>query len=239
MKSRTSTLDVYSSGANLGALSQEAGGRHWFTYRPDYSGPALSLSMPSTTRRWGPDRVEPFIAGLVPDDSLVREHLAREHDVVGGNPFSLLSVIGQDCAGAVQFLAPGKTPDTFSELRPVAEADITARLTRITGPSAGNWLAGREHWSLAGMQAKIALHQDPGSGRWFETLGSALTTHIIKPAGPLPQHAVNEVLCLRALSELGIPTAQTDLHMFGDIPSVVSTRWDRTTGVTSSSVVYL
>lgn len=230
----TNELDVFLLGTHAGRLSQEKGGKHWFTYLDGYTGPALSLSMPTTSRRWGPERVEPFITGLIPDDHRVLEQIAREHDLVAGNPFSLLKVLGRDCAGAVQFLPSGQTPDMESSLRPVTEDEIADRLARISGPSAESWLAGREHWSLAGVQAKIALHRDPHTGAWSEALGAAPTTHIIKPAGPLPQHALNEVLCLRSLSWLGVPAARTELHDFGGIPAVVSARWDRRTTSTGS-----
>ncbi|WP_081803719.1 HipA N-terminal domain-containing protein [Corynebacterium glyciniphilum] len=35
--------------------------------------------------------------------------MARDHDVSARNPFSLLSAIGRECAGAVQFLPRPRT----------------------------------------------------------------------------------------------------------------------------------
>ena len=51
----TNELDVFLLGTHAGCLSQEKGGKHWFTYLDGYTGPALSLSMPTTSRRWAPN----------------------------------------------------------------------------------------------------------------------------------------------------------------------------------------
>ncbi|MDN5683139.1 type II toxin-antitoxin system HipA family toxin [Corynebacterium glyciniphilum] len=220
-------LTVYLLGNRVGTLSQEMGGRHWLTYDEDYTGQELSLSLPTTTRRWGPERVEPFIAGLVPEDERVKEKIAREHDVSARNPFSLLSAIGRECAGAVQFLPPTENPNDDARIVPLSDDDVAQRLRQITGPAQDSWMSVNERWSLAGMQSKIALHRDPATSQWCEADGSAATTHIIKPAGPLPLHALNEVLCLRTLHYLGVPAAWTELQVFDGIPAVVSTRWDR------------
>lgn len=54
------------------------------------------------------------------------------------------------------------------------------------------------------------------------------TTHIIKPAlGWLEDHHVNEALCQRTASELGLPAAETELLELDGIRAIVSVRYDR------------
>ena len=100
-------LVVLLSGQKLGTLTEDPHGKHWFSY--DLDGPErnLSLSMPRRSQAWGPDQVEPFLDGLLPDNQAARVEIARRYGAVAGNTFTLLAAVGRDCAGAVQFLLPG------------------------------------------------------------------------------------------------------------------------------------
>ena len=86
--------------------------------------------------------------------------------------------------------------------------DVADRL-RILRRDPAAW-HGRDsgQFSLAGAQAKIALHFDPKSRRWGDPHGSVPTTHILKPAvSRLDEHDVNEHLCLSAAMLTGIAAA--------------------------------
>lgn len=51
--------------------------------------------------------ITPWLWGLLPDNSAVLERWASHFSVSASSPFSILSSpVGQDCAGAVQFLTP-------------------------------------------------------------------------------------------------------------------------------------
>ncbi|EYT58650.1 transcriptional regulator [Dietzia sp. UCD-THP] len=220
-------LVVLLSGERIGTLTEDNLGKHWFAY--DLDGPQrnLSLSMPRRRQPWGPDQVEPFLDGLLPDNQAARNEIARHYDAVTGNAFSLLAAVGRDCAGAVQFLPPDKA-DEFDEgaLIPVSESEIGARLRSLITSRQPSWQARGEHWSLAGAQEKIALQRR--GGHWFQATGAIPTTHIIKPGVvDLKCQAYNEVLCLAAVRELGLPTASTDYVDFAGTPALVSRRWDR------------
>lgn len=220
-------LAVLLAGQRLGTLAEDRHGKHWFRY--DLHGPdrILSLSMPRRRQPWGPDRVEPFIDGLLPDNQAARVEIARHFGAVGGNTFSLLTVVGRDCAGAVQFLAPEAMEDLDKgELKPMSASDISRRLQDLVSSRQPSWQAHGEHWSLAGAQEKIALHRR--GDQWFQATGAIPTTHIIKPGvTSLNCQAYNEVLCLEAARILGLPTADTDYVDFAGTPAVVSRRWDR------------
>ncbi len=68
----------------------------------------LSLSMPLSKRDHPEATVRPFITGLLPDNDEVLRRWGRLYQVSARNPFRLLSHVGEDCAGAVQFVRPDR-----------------------------------------------------------------------------------------------------------------------------------
>ena len=212
-----------------GVLRGDAHGKHSFTYdNSNPTPPRLSLSMPQRSAPWTGKPVEAYIDGILPDDRDMRRRIARLYDVNANNPFSLLTAIGLDCAGGAQFVLP-EHADSFrkdAELRPISERAIEQKLRSIADSNHQSWQNGEEHWSLNGAQDKIALCLK--EGQWHEALGSAATTHIIKPGiNRLHEQAFNEYVCMQTLRGLNMPTATTDFHLFGTLPTIVSTRWDR------------
>lgn len=100
-------------------------------------------------------------------------------------------------------------------------AQLDAPLTSGPGPEG--------KFSLAGAQAKIALHRTPEG--WSNPSGSAPSTHIIKPAiQALADQDLVEVVTMRTAGALGLSTATTDLMTFGGTRAVVVTRYDRVRG---------
>ncbi len=212
-----------------GVLREDNHGKHSFTYDSNSPTlPRLSLSMPQRSAPWTGKPVEAYIDGILPDDRDMRRRIARLYDVNANNPFSLLTAIGLDCAGGAQFVLPEQA-DSFrknAELRPISEREVEQKLRAIADSSHQSWQNGEEHWSLNGAQDKIALCLK--EGQWHEALGSAATTHIIKPGiNRLHEQAFNEYVCMKTLRGLNMPTATTDFHLFGTLPTIVSTRWDR------------
>jgi serine/threonine-protein kinase HipA len=222
-------LVVFLEGRRIGVLSEDSYGKHIFTYDTDAEIDApLSLSLPRRVAPWRGKPVEAFIDGVLPDDQVMRQRIARRYDVNAGNPFSLLTAIGLDCAGGAQFV-PTADVDSFNKqasLRPITEAEIRQRLVSISDDRQASWQGVDEHWSLNGAQDKIALRfQD---GQWYEAHGSAATTHIIKP-GILKLHeqAFNEYVCLKAIAALHVPVSNCEFREFAGLPALVSERWDR------------
>jgi serine/threonine-protein kinase HipA len=84
------------------------------------------------------------------------------------------------------------------------------------------------HFSLAGAQAKTALHYDKRTGRWGEPSGAVPTTHILKPAVTgLDDHDLNEHICLGAALLLGLSAASSHVASFGPERVIVVERYDR------------
>ena len=92
-------------GVPAGTLTQDENGLISFTYDHDYDGPALSTNIPVSNRTYGQQVMNPYLFGLLPDSEDQRKAIAAEFNVRPNNPVALLSHIGLDCPGGVQFCA--------------------------------------------------------------------------------------------------------------------------------------
>lgn len=224
-------LEIRLHDRTIGTVTQTAGGNHTFSYTPEHAelhdATPISLSMPLSSIVYSKKHVDPFLEGLLPDSAEVRQRWGDLFGVNGANPFALLEHMGADCAGAVEFHAPGRDVDGRSRaLVPLGETDIGTRLAALRGDDAA-WAVEGERWSLAGAQGKFALSQD-ASGRWCESTGAAPSTHIVKPGvvGYRDQ-ALNEHICLVAARNLGLEAARSKFLVFDGEPALVVERYDR------------
>lgn len=106
-------LAVFLDGRPCGVLQQSISGDLAFEYDAEYARTAtpLSLSMPMARTRHKKKSVLPFLDGLLPDNIAAREAMAHGTGANWRNPFSLLSVMGTDVAGALQTLPVGRASD--------------------------------------------------------------------------------------------------------------------------------
>lgn len=230
-------LDTYLDGRFAGHFEQSSHGAIWFIYDEEYAkapdATPLSLSMPLTTQRHPAKAATAYLEGLLPDSPDARERWAREYNVSPHNPFSLLTYVGRDAAGAVQLLPPGEqSTDALSrhgDIEWLSTEDV-AQMSRDLAENGSEWNPGRYggRWSLAGAQPKMALFRDPDTGSWGIPRDSTPTTHIIKPAiEGFEKHHINEALCMNAARNAGMPAARTTLVDVGDVQAVISERYDR------------
>ena len=230
MRARHRTLLLYIAGTLAGHILQDEDGALSFTYEPSYSGPPVSLSMPIAPIAYSQHIIHPYLQGLLPDDPAVRADIADRYNCSGENPFALLSHIGLDCPGAIQLVpddAAHLVESRSGSLTELSESDLEERLRLLRERASSPWGAGRAgRWSLGGAQSKMALrHQD---GRWYECEGSEPTTHILKPGvAGYDNQALDEYLCQRVASEMGLPAARVDYLTFGSERAVSIQRYDR------------
>lgn len=205
-------------------------------WREDSDATPLSLSLPLATRVHRDASVRPFLWGLLPDNEQVLDRWGRTYQVSPQNPFALLRHVGEDCAGAAQFVVPERVDAVVTGDGGVEWLDDTGVAARIrllrNDPTA--WHAATTgQFSLAGAQAKTALHHDPKTGRWGDPWGAIPTTHIVKPAVTgFDDHDLNEHLCLETARGLDLRAAASSIGSFGDERAIVIERYDRvrTTG---------
>ncbi|WP_283809921.1 HipA domain-containing protein [Bradyrhizobium forestalis] len=222
-------------GTEVGRVRSDARGRLTFVYenawRNAEEAHPLSLSMPLAAEEHGPDTVQAFLWGLLPDNEQVLERWAKRFQVSARNVFALISNVGEDCAGAIQFVTPDRLqalktgkddkiewldkPEIANRLRVLREVDAAWRLPRDTG-----------QFSLAGGQPKTALVLK--DNKWGIPSGRIPTTHILKPlTGDFDGHADNEHNCLQLARELGLPAAETKVMRFEQEIAIVVERYDR------------
>jgi serine/threonine-protein kinase HipA len=222
-------------GKEAGRVRNDARGRLTFVYddgwREAPDAYPLSLSMPLAAREHGPSVVQAFLWGLLPDNELILSRWAKNFQVSARNVFALMSHVGEDCAGAVQFISPERldairngTEDKVAWLK---ESDIAKRL-RILRDDHAAWRLPRDtgQFSLAGAQPKTALLLQ--GKRWGIPSGRIPTTHILKPpTGHFNGHAENEHVCLALARNLGLPAAQSKVIRFENEIAIVIERYDR------------
>ena len=221
-------------GREVGTVRQSQG-RLTFTYADQWRNAAgaypLSLSMPLAAAEHPHAAIEPFLWGLLPDNDHVLNRWAKNFHVSARNAFALIRHVGEDCAGAVQFLPPERR-DELASAPPVAtawltEAEVARRLRALQADaSAGRSPGDAGQFSLAGAQPKTALLFD--GRRWGVPSGRTPTTHILKPsANGFAGHAENEHLCLALARSLGLPVAHSQVRQFEDVTAIVVERYDR------------
>lgn len=185
--------------------------------------------MPLSNRAYDQEIVRPYLFGLLPDSERQRRAIAKEHGVSANNPVALLSVIGLDCPGAVQFCGlqdVGMAGNRREGYRVLSDKEIALKLRSIKTDFDATWMGRDESWSLGGNQGKFALALR--DGQWCECFGSAATTHIFKNGVEgFKLKALNEYVCMRVADKVGIPTARVAYRLFDGEPALVVSRCNR------------
>jgi len=226
-------LVVLLNGVPAGVVQHESGELSFVyerAWREHENGYPLSLSMPLVQREHGDAVVRSYMEGLLPDNDSILQAWGRRFGVSPRNPFSLLQHVGEDVAGAAQFISPEQLQRATQEtgdIEWIDEAEIASRL-RTLGNDHSAWRKSGDpgHFSLAGAQPKTALHKT--AGRWGIPSGKTPTTHILKPPTlGLDHFAHNEHLCLRLAQELEISASNSEIRHFEDQIAIVVERYDR------------
>ncbi|MDF1814622.1 MAG: type II toxin-antitoxin system HipA family toxin [Verrucomicrobiales bacterium] len=231
-------LHAIADGKAVGILSWNRNSNQFrFVYDDEWidspNGYPLSLSMPMAGRQYSHKVVSAFIEGLLPDNSIVLDEWAKRFNVSAKNPFRLLAHVGEECAGAIQFVTPDRLREFSGESRGgidwLDSGDLAHRIDLLMKNHGATRLGETEgQFSLAGAQPKIALFYDRKQDRWGIPSGLMPTTHILKPSGSdLNGHAENEHFCLKLAEKLGFPTAKSDVKTLGGRSVIVVERYDR------------
>jgi len=241
---KSQTLALWANGTQVGRWTVTARGGRQLQYDPAWRassvGRPLSLSLPlglGDEPLKGP-AVEHYFDNLLPDSPAIRKRVAERFRTGSVEPFELLSAIGRDCVGALQFLPEGTAPEGYDRVEGVEVDDeaIERHLLEVVTP--GQFGAARDpdddfRISLAGAQEKDAFLR--WNGRWMKPRGATPTTHIFKlPMGLVGGRQAdfstsvdNEWLCLRLLDAYGLPVPNAEIASFGQQRVLVVERFDR------------
>ena len=228
-------LYVLMDNRRMGRVRQGDNGKLSFVYdeqwRNSETSYPLSLSMPLALSEHPHDKIDAFLWGLLPDNEGTLNRLGRDHHVSPRSAFALISAVGEDCAGAEQFIRPERL-DALNAAAPadiqwLTEKEIAERLRILRG----NYAAGRlprdeGQFSLAGAQPKTAFLFE--GGKWGVPSGRMPTTRILKPpTGEFEGHPENEHYCLQLARALGLTVPNSQILTFEDQIAIVVDRYDR------------
>lgn len=237
------SLVVWTNGHRVARWCVGRSGSHSLAYERDWVEAAhgrplsLSLPFPLAGRSLGGARVASFFEHLLPAAPAARLRLQALCGAPSLDTFELLSVLGRDCAGAVQLLPEDAEPGDAQRVdgEPLEGRELS-RLLDALAAEPGTPAPPQLRWpsvALAGERAKTALlwHQ----GRWCLPLAATPTTHILKLAlgarpgggGGLNTSLENELLCVRLLAAFGFDLPLVRIDTVGGHKVLVAQRNDR------------
>lgn len=232
-------LHVFLNNRLVGRLSRESSGAVEFQYDPSWLGWShaipTSLSLPLREDRYVGAPVSAVFENLLPDSEPIRRRVAERVGAKGTDAHSLLTRIGRDCVGALQFLPDGlesvRATDAI-EADPITESEVSRMIQDLKRAPLGLDEDDDFRISIAGAQEKTALLRK--EGRWFKPRGTTATTHILKPQiGNLPggidlsNSVENEFYCLRLLEALDFKVNRASIEEFEGRKVLVLERFDR------------
>ena len=237
MKLASSALNIFLNGGLVGMWEKAASGAESFTYNEAYqSGQQavpLSLSLPIQKNPYSGQKVRNFFGNLLPDHADIRRQIAARMGAKSDDAYDLLSVIGRDCVGALQFCGIEEEPPDINIIQgqPIDNTAIGNLLSGLARAPLGLDRERDFRISLAGAQEKTALlwHEN----QWHVPIGTTPTTHILKPVIgkingiDMSRSVENEFLCLKLLEAFGIPVASVAIADFDGVSTLVVERFDR------------
>ena len=223
----------------VGQLKREATGAIGFRYDDKWLSEdkaiPISLSMPLTEDKYTGETVTAVFENLLPDSDQLRRKIAEKVEARGVDAFSLLSEIGRDCVGAMQFVPIGKLGDlddtTQIESEVIDEVEVENILKNLAHAPLGIEHDQAFRISVAGAQEKTALlwFED----KWHKPTGTTPTTHIIKTqigninGINLSNSVENEYYCLKLFKCFGFDVNNVEMQIFGETKALVIERFDR------------
>lgn len=222
-RTRQSKTAVWYERSKVGTLTRAIDGAISFAYDPtwlvsDTAFPVAS-ALPLSKTKWQGDPVVAAFDNLLPDaEGELREKIAARVGASGKDAFSLLSVLGRDCVGALQFLPLDESPsEQDMQYRIISEEEMAADLKNLAAAPLAQGEDEDFRISIAGAQEKTAyLRVDD---QWAKPRGITPTSHIFKtPMGILPgpdqidlsDSVENELFCMILAREMGLPAAHVE-----------------------------
>ncbi len=115
-------LNVFLNNRFVGILSRQGNGAIAFQYADDWlswdNAFPVSLSLPLREDHYYGAPVINVFDNLLPDNDLIRKRVAERVGAAGTDAYSLLSALGHDCVGALQFLPDGVDPGPAGKSEP-------------------------------------------------------------------------------------------------------------------------
>jgi serine/threonine-protein kinase HipA len=136
-------LNVFLNSRHVGVLRREATGAIYFQYGRDWldwrGNFPVSLSLPLREDRYIGAPVINVFDNLLPDSDPIRKRVAERVGADGTDAFSLLTALGHDCVGALQFLPDGADAGTAGDTdgKPVSDGEIADIIKNLASAPLG------------------------------------------------------------------------------------------------------
>ena len=232
-------LRVFLNNRLVGRLLKQYGGIVEFQYDVSWlewkSNFPISLSLPLREETKRGKIVEAVFENLLPDSYQARRRMAEKFGASGIDAYGLLSAIGRDCAGALQFIPDDVDvgmDSTAIDGKILSDDEIAVLLKSLAHTPLGSNREDNFRISIAGVQEKTALlrHKE----RWLKPRGITPTTHIFKTQiGQLPNgldlssSIENEFYCLKLMKAFSLKVNDAQIQNFADTKALVIERFDR------------
>ncbi|MDY0276861.1 MAG: HipA domain-containing protein [Acholeplasma sp.] len=215
------TLNVYINSELVGNLEEHNGKKLMFKYLDDVKTP-ISLSMPISKDLYSNSIVRPFFENLLPEGDLLKV-ISTLYRVSENNPFSILSAIGEDCAGAIQ-ITKNTYLDDSNPPKIVTEDDFKSIMFKAANNQA--FYTKNMRLSLAGVQNKLTLLI--AEDQYYLPTFRFPSTHIIKLKNThFEDILLNEFFCTDLLNSLKVPTSKIALKTLDNDEYLLIERYDR------------
>lgn len=218
------TLNVYLYGEHAGLLREDELGHLSFEY--SRAACPLSVRMPVREEPYESPYAEPFFENLTPEGDVL-SLLAQKYRMSKKNTFSVLSLIGGECAGAVSLYPEEPVEQIDSPRRELEPHDFAMIIDALpTNPL----LTGMERaprLSLAGAQSKFAVCKS-ADGHYYRSDDANPTTHIIKIANKRFKGLLeNEYFCMSLARTIFADAVEVQVHAAEGRKYLEIQRYDR------------
>jgi len=221
-------LNVFLNTEFVGVLSKDNVGKPEFCYCENVNR-ALSLSLPIRKEKYSNSECVGFFNGLLPENYDVRMAVGKKYGVNPKNDFSLLRVIGYDCAGAVAFFednAQNNLKEYYDIEGEILEDEELEKFIKELPEKPLALGVNDMRLSLAGAQDKTAITLK--DNKVAIPKGGTPTTHILKPAIKIYKETVeNEYICLKSAQKLGISVPDIQIREVNGLKYFLIERYDR------------
>jgi serine/threonine-protein kinase HipA len=177
------------------------------------------------TQRLTGHTVRSFFENLLPEGTALDDVVAALA-LRDPTAFELLGRLGRELPGVLSLLPEEEAPSALQQYQPLPLAELSARLRAQQPLLVSNAQA---TMSLAGAQDKMGLRWDARRQTLSESIGTAPTTHILKPDTRQARYrpsAINEYACMTLARALKLPVPRVWLLRVPEAAYVVE-RYDR------------
>lgn len=188
----------------VGIIRGESAQTASFIYDNQYieeGGLSISIHLPIEKKQFDAYDTKVFFDALLPE-GFSRKSVAKWLCSDENDYLSILAGIGNECIGAVKICDNNKDNLTTDYLK-LNQEKIKALAQE--GATKSTELLVESHLSLAGASGKIGLYYDKKSNEWYQPIGDAPSTHIVKQSHFRYKYLVaNELICLTTAKKLAI-----------------------------------